>query len=286
MRWAALTVEVGAAASVEAAEQLFYNSGIKGVAIDDTADPVRITGYLPDDDRLHGQIRAINAALNLLPSLGLDGISENVQLGYIEEADWATAWKKYFKPLRIGKRLVVTPPWEDPALGPDELAIVIDPGMAFGTGSHATTQLCLEAIEETLSPGASMADIGTGSGILSIAAAKLGAACIYAVDIDPLAVRIARDNARVNGVTAEFSETLPRNIRYDIVVANIIADTLIDLAPTLHAILAPTGALIVSGIINSRSADVEQAMIKEGLKPAGGKTNGEWILQKYHDRKD
>jgi ribosomal protein L11 methyltransferase len=286
MRWAALTIDIGSVDACETAEQLFYNAGIKGIAVDDTAFPMRITGYLPEDERLAGRVRAIDAALTLLPTLGIESVSGRVSLAYVEEDDWANAWKKYFKPMRIGRGIVVLPPWEAPDLRPDDISIVIDPGMAFGTGSHATTQLCLQALEDAVAPGAIVADIGTGSGILAIAAAKLGASSVYAMDIDPQAVRIAGQNATVNSTVLELSEELPRGRVFNVVVANIIADTLIELSTVLTSLLAPAGILIASGIINHRALDVELAFRESGLSEAVGKTRDEWVVQIYHKQAD
>jgi len=154
--------------------------------------------------------------------------------------------------------------------------------MAFGTGSHPTTRLCLEALEDAVAPGATVADIGTGSGILAIAASKLGASAVYAMDIDPLAVRIAGQNALVNSVTLTLSEEMPRQKVFDVVVANIIADTLIELSHVLSSLTSPRGILIVSGIIASRAQDVEKAFIQAGMSPVQGETNGEWVAQTYH----
>ena len=144
-----------------------------------------------------------------LPGFGITGAGTELTLRYVEEADWANAWKAYFKPFRVGRRLVVTPPWEHPDLTPDDIPLVIDPGMAFGTGSHPTTQLCLTALEDFVQPGQAVADVGTGSGILAIAAAKLGASPVAANDNDPLAVKIARENAAANGVSVTVTEALP-----------------------------------------------------------------------------
>jgi ribosomal protein L11 methyltransferase len=267
--------------AMNAAEQLLYNAGFKGIALNDISVPPRITGYLPEDDRLPAQLRAVDAALALLPAIGIDGISDKAEVSFVEEEDWANAWKKYFKPIRVGKRLIVTPPWESPALADDDLPIVIDPGMAFGTGSHGTTQLCLEALEQSVAPGATVADIGTGSGILAIAAAKLGAGDVYAMDIDPLAVRIATENADVNGTALTVTEEMPEGRTFDVVVANILADTLISLRESLTALTAPGGTFIASGIISHRADDVRAAFENCGFGPVDQRTQGEWVAQVY-----
>ena len=209
-------------------------------------------------------------------SFGITGAGTELTLHYVEEADWATAWKAFYKPFRVGRRLLVTPPWEHPELAPEDLPLVIDPGMAFGTGSHPTTQLCLTALEDYVRPGHSVADIGTGSGILAIAAAKLGAAPVAANDNDPLAVRIARENAAANGVSVEVTDDLPTG-QHDVVVANILADVIIGMSEELHVLLAPGGTLIASGIIDTREADVRQALESIELTHSETRRQTEWV---------
>lgn len=282
MRWAALKIEATDPNRQSALEQILFNSGIKGVAIDDRSVPIKVTGFAPDDERLDPLVKAINGALALLPEIGISDVGEKVDVGFVEEEDWATSWKKYFKPIRIGRHIVVTPPWENPELLSGDLAVVIDPGMAFGTGSHPTTQLSLEAVEQFVWSGAQVADIGTGSGILSIAAAKLGASAVYAMDIDPLAVKIAGQNALVNHVEIECAHSLPANgSEYDVVVANIIAETLIELSSELYRITKPGGKFIASGIINHRADDVIKSMSGAGFSLDDQRASGEWAAQIY-----
>ena len=195
----------------------------------------------------------------VLPTIGITDAGAPT-LTDIDEEDWANSWKAYFKPIRIGKTLVVSPPWEEPVLADNDLLITIDPGMAFGTGTHATTQMCMVLLEDYLKKGDSVADIGTGSGILSIAAQKLGAVKLVAVDNDPLAVKIAGENAIVNSVTVAVQGNFPDNQKFDVVVANIIADTLIELRESLSSIVT-TGILIVSGVIDVREDDVQNAIV-------------------------
>jgi len=171
---------------------------------------------------------------------------------------------------------VVTPPWETPMLVDGDLVLTIDPGMAFGTGSHPTTQLCLATLEDYVRPGQRVADIGTGSGILAIAAAKLGASEIVATDTDPLAVRIASDNVAVNGVRVQTQEMPPKGT-YDLVVANILADVIIGMAESLAGWVAPGGILIASGIIDTRESDVRLAVEGEGFSPLETRRDGEWV---------
>ena len=275
MRWAEIQINTGSSA-VDAVGAALYAAGCGGFEVRETTQPPTVAGYLPVDDRLEERLEQLGDALQKLPEFGVVGAGTELTLRYVEEADWATAWKAYYKPMRVGKHLVVTPPWETPELGPDDLAIVVDPGMAFGTGSHPTTQLCLVALEEYVKPAMVVADVGTGSGILAIAAAKLGASVVAANDNDPLAVTIARENAAVNGVSVAVAETLPPG-PYAVVVANILADVIIGMATQLAVWTQPGGTLIASGIIDTREADVRQAVHAAGFTPKDTRHQGEWV---------
>ncbi len=275
MRWAEIQIDANAEA-VDAVGAALYAAGCGGFEVRETLLPPAVAGYLPVDDRLEERLEALQEALRALPAFGVVGAGTELTLRYVEEADWATAWKAYYKPMRIGTRLVVTPPWETPELGPDDLAIVVDPGMAFGTGSHPTTQLCLVALEEYVKPGMRVADVGTGSGILAIAAAKLGASTVNANDNDTLAVKIAAENAAVNGVAVQVAETLPPG-PYTVVVANILADVIIGMAGQLAEWTAPSGTLIASGIIDTRESDVRLAVEAAGFLSKDTRHQGEWV---------
>lgn len=275
MRWAEIIIEAEPDA-VDAVGNALNAAGCSGFEVRDEAQPPAVAGYLPVDDRLEDRLGKLQDALADLPKYGISGAGTDLTLRYVEEADWANAWKAYFKPIRVGRHLIVTPPWEHPDLGPSDIPIVIDPGMAFGTGSHPTTQLCLGALEDYVKPGHRVADVGTGSGILAIAAAKLGASSVAANDIDPLAVKITRENANVNGVSVEVTEALPDG-SHDIVVANILADVIIGIAEELADLLKPNGALIASGIIDTRASDVREALEAIGLSHLETRRQGEWV---------
>jgi ribosomal protein L11 methyltransferase len=261
MRWAEISIDADTAA-IDAVGHALAQAGCNGFAVNDDAVPVRITGFLPVDDRLEGRLDGLKGSLEALPEHGITGVGEDITVQFVEEADWANAWKAYFKPIPVGKRFVVTPPWENPELTAEQIPLVIDPGMAFGTGSHPTTQLCLTAIEDYVHQGDTVADVGTGSGILAIAAAKLGASSVTANDIDPLAVGIAIDNARVNNAAVDVAETIPAG-PYDVVVANILADVIIGMSGDLAALVRTSGTLIASGIIDTREADVRRELEAE-----------------------
>lgn len=275
MRWAHISVEADEAA-IDAVGNCLNEIGCGGFVVDERPTPRLVSGYVPVDDRLETRLDELSASLSALAGFGVEGAGTEITLTYVEEDDWANAWKAFYKPIRVGERLVVTPPWESPDLQANDIPIIMDPGMAFGTGSHPTTRLCLASLETYVKPGMAVADIGTGSGILSIAAAKLGASTVKANDIDTLAVGIAQKNVRENGVNVEVGVDLPQGV-FDVVVANILADVIIGLSDELDARLAPTGTLIVSGIIDTREADVSAALQARGLSLVEVRRESEWV---------
>jgi ribosomal protein L11 methyltransferase len=277
MRWAEVKIETGPGAA-DAVGNVLRQAGCAGLLICESPDGV--VGYLPTDDRLEGRLEYLKDALVSLPDYGLCDADTEITLRYVEEEDWENGWKAFYKPMRVGRRLVVTPPWESPDLAPDDVPLVIDPGMAFGTGSHPTTQLCLCALEDHVHARARVGDIGTGSGILAIAAYKLGAASVNACDIDPLAMRIAADNARANGVAVDVQEEMPEG-PFDLIVCNILADTIMGLADSLRERLVSDGILIASGIIEGREADVALALGNSGFTALQTRRSGEWVAQIY-----
>ena len=202
--------------------------------------------------------------------------------GTVCEADWADQWKKYYHPIHTGKRLVIVPVWEEYAAAPGETVVLMDPGMAFGTGTHETTRLCAAMIEDVDPAGKRVLDVGCGSAILAISAAKLGAAQAFACDIDPESVKVARRNCELNGtpnVTCAVSDLLagvPEG-KYDIIVANIVADIIIRLAPDARRYLAPGGVFIVSGIILERADDVRAALAAAGWRIERERTENGWL---------
>lgn len=204
-----------------------------------------------------------------------------VSFATVREEDWAEYWKQYYKPLRIGRRLVVKPSWEEYTPQVGDLIIELDPGMAFGTGTHETTALCLELIEKHWRPGP-MLDVGTGSGILAIAAALLGAERVLAIDLDPVAVRVARENIRSNGlegiVEARRGDLLS-GIKglYSLATANILADAIIALASPLVQHLKPKSVFVCSGILREREADVRGALTTAGFRVIDAGRRGAWV---------
>jgi ribosomal protein L11 methyltransferase len=204
------------------------------------------------------------------------------QLRHLGRADWAEAWKAQYRVLHIGQRLVIRPSWLSYTPQPGEVVLTLDPGMAFGTGLHASTRLCLAALERCLRPGDALLDVGTGSGILAIAAARLGAGAVLALDVDPLAVRVARENAALNGV-AEIVEvrqgSLPvePSAGWDIIVVNILAETIARMAPALAAHLATGGLLIASGVLAWQEQLLSEALAAQGFVLAERWREEDWL---------
>ncbi len=211
------------------------------------------------------------------------GIPHEVVASTVNEEDWANNWKKYFKPLPVGKKLLICPSWET-ADNPEARAVLsIDPGMAFGTGGHDTTRLVLETLEQYITPGCDFLDVGCGSGILSIAACLLGAGSALGIDIDALAVKTAVENGELNGLTPPRYDIrlgdLARDVTgtYPMIAANIVADAIIALSPAIPALLAEGGVYIVSGIIDTREQDVLTALDACGFAVVERREHGGWL---------
>ena len=200
-----------------------------------------------------------------------------------KEEDWENAWKQHFTPVRASKRFVVRPPWHDYQPEPDDLVITLDPGMAFGTGTHPTTRLCLELMEAFLSAGSEVLDAGTGTGVLALAARLLGSAHVDAVDIDPVAVRQASQNFAMNdqvdGITIweDALKQSPHREHYDFVIANIISRILIEVHPALTASMKLAGTLLLSGIIDLKEQSVINCYQRAGLELIERRQMGDWI---------
>lgn len=246
--------------------------------LDRPRDVVKIHLYLsPDDD-------AAPTADRLQGLLLAGGIPYSIHCGSVRQEEWETSWKKYYKPVEIGSRLAVAPSWEE--YESDRITLRLDPGMAFGTGTHETTVLCLELLEQYIAGGERLLDIGTGSGILAVAALLLGAGSAEGIDIDPMSVRTALENARLNGVrqrfTAETGDLAAKaHGQYSIVTANIVADAIIRLAPALPPLLAAGGLFVASGIIDEREEDVKAALQETGLQFMQATRKRGWVALLY-----
>ena len=208
-------------------------------------------------------------------------VAGTVEVQGIEEADWENGWKAFYHAMTLGDRLAICPSWET-IDEPGRAVLRLDPGMAFGTGTHETTALCLVALDELVQGGERLLDIGTGSGILAIAALLLGAAKAEGVDIDPMCVRTAGENAALNGVSGRFHVEIgdlsdKASGRYDIITANIVANAIKQLAPQIPALLAPGGTFIASGIIDEREEEVAQAIRAAGLAVCEIRRDNGWV---------
>ena len=262
----------------ETAISLLFELGTTGiVTLEESSDEVSLGAYFDAGNNHEEMISAVRAKF---ASAGLDKMLFEVSITEIADQDWMQKWKEGFEPIGIGHRLVVAPSWKLPAETESRIVIRIDPGMAFGTGTHETTRLCLEAIEKRWRGGA-LLDVGTGTGILAIAAAKLSPQSkITAIDIDPLAVEVARENAGINTASnLDIFAGQPKDCRdqkFDMVVANLTAEVIIDLMSDLVACLADSGLMILSGILTSLAGDVERRAVDAGLEIIERSEAGEW----------
>ncbi|MBE6881603.1 MAG: 50S ribosomal protein L11 methyltransferase [Ruminococcaceae bacterium] len=238
---------------------------------------------------IHVYIKQEKAALECVEfikeRLDSEGIEHEISIVGVNEEDWANNWKQYYHTQRIGKRIVVTPSWEEYTPSGDDVQMRLDPGMAFGTGTHDTTRLCLELLEECVTPETRILDVGTGSGILSVGGVLLGAPSALGVDIDPVAVKVANENAEINEVQdkTEFvcgDLTDKVHGKFEIVTANIVADVIIRLLSTVKNYLLKGGVLIVSGIIDTRADEVENACHEAGFVTEKRLKHGGWVAIK------
>jgi ribosomal protein L11 methyltransferase len=264
MRWVRIAVWVPPRGE-DAAAALLLEAGCRG-----TEHPSEgcVVGYLPADDRFEAIFSRIRSSLAGFPYLGLSDSAPEVSLSFLDEACWDEAWKQHFHPICVGRRLIVAPPWEQPADSEGRIVVKINPGMAFGTGAHPSTRLCLQALEQCVHPGMRVVDLGTGSGILAVAAAKLGAAVVAAADNDPNALRVARANLEANGVADRVilvEADSPKPFRNaDVLVANILAEVIASMAESIPSALAEDGVFIGSGI-----AEGQEPLVTDALETAG-----------------
>jgi len=255
---------------------------------------VEIKGWFPEGTDTNALTETLRERIAGLRAYGIDPGDFSLEEAVIDEEDWAESWKRYFKPLRVSDRLTIRPIWEPYEPGPGEIVIDLDPGMAFGTGTHATTALCLNALDRAIRGGEEVIDVGTGSGILAIGAAKLGARSVLALDLDPVAVSSAKANAALNGlqdrIDVRESDLLgalkaggtndrPLNVSppVDIVVANILAEIILRFIDDVYAALKPGGLYIASGIYVSREPDVRRGLEEAGFAIVHRDEREDWI---------
>jgi ribosomal protein L11 methyltransferase len=270
--------------AVQSVAELFDRWGWGGAVIEQIAGERGetsscIKAYLSAQN--HEALRQIEIGLALLDRVRAAD-HPPLRVCVLAEMDWAEAWKVHYHVLHIGRRLVVKPSWLEYNRWAQDVVIELDPGLAFGSGLHATTRLCLEMLEDTMQPGCSVLDVGTGSGILAIAAGKLGAARVMALDVDPVAVKVARENIWRNGLDAvidvRFGTLAPSHQEnWDIVLANILAETIVDMASVLADSLAPGGTLVVGGIVGERAEAVTSQLRACGLEIIERRDDGDWV---------
>ncbi|UCZ54488.1 50S ribosomal protein L11 methyltransferase [Bacillus shivajii] len=294
MKWSEICIHTTQEA-VEPVSNILHEAGASGVVIEDPDDlykerdtslgevyelspddypdeGVIVKAYLPVNSFLGETVEEIKEAINQLLVYNIDLGHNQVTVSEVNEEEWATAWKKYYKPVKISDRITITPTWEEyEKVHDDELIIELDPGMAFGTGTHPTTVLSIQALERHLKKNDSVVDVGTGSGVLSIAAAKLGASKILALDLDEVAVTTAKLNIKLNKnqdvITVEQNNLLD-GVRDepDVIVANILAEVIVRMTDDAFKSLKPGGKLVTSGIIQGKREQVKDAILNSGFE--------------------
>ena len=317
MNWLELHIDT-THAGLEPVETLLSSLGIDGVVIDDETEfqdflennhqywdyvdedlekemqgKSRVTFYLQADEEGFAKMGEVRIALENLKKTAQACGTLLMTMDSLQDADWENNWKQYYKPMEIGERLLVIPQWEqeDPkvrkALEGGRVPLILEPGLTFGTGSHATTRLCLTALEQAVQGGEKVLDLGCGSGILSIAALKLGAASALAVDIDDKCLDVAYENAAMNGIGRDTytvkvgdilsDEALRAQIGgYDVVLANIVADVIIGLGPMVRSLLSENGVFLCSGIIDTRAEEVTGKLRQAGLEILDTRSSEGW----------
>ena len=312
MKWFSLHIDTSPA-GLEPVSTMLGDLGIDGLVIEDEGDfrrfleqnrqywdyvdeeldrsmagKCRVTFYLEQNEEGLGKIAAVRIAMAELKDRHPEYAPLLLTMEGVEDADWENNWKQFYKPMEIGDRLIVIPDWEE-ADPQGRVALRLNPGLTFGTGSHATTRLCLQALEKLVKPGMKVLDLGCGSGILSIAALLLGAERAFACDIDEKAVDVAYENAALNGVgrdryTVRAGDVLSdQGLRremgggWDVVVANIVSDVIIALAPAVGPLLAPGGVFLCSGVIDDRAGEVREKLEEAGFAVLESRSSEGWF---------
>lgn len=305
--WTEVTIETTTEA-VEAVTNILFENGAQGAMIEDPKDlnpekrneydwdyvdeemiekskddVVKIKTYISDEKNVAEFINTVTEQVKNLTQFGLDIGNGKVYTDSVREDDWANNWKQYYKPTRIGENIVIKPEWEDYEAKDSDLVIEMNPGMAFGTGNHETTSMCVANLEKYVKKDSTVFDIGCGSGILGIVASKLGAKSVLGIDIDEVAVKVANENIVKNGVDnvmkavkGNLADDIDRSIKPDIVVANIMADIVILLSKDVREFLPENGIFISSGIILAKIDEVSEALEKNGFEVIEVQKKGEW----------
>ena len=307
MDWIEITISTNPEGADIVSEALLRQGAVGTQIIDraDVPDPSKPNGFwelidpkmideMPEDVQVKAWFESVEAlrglenCLKALPGLtGMDLGTLAVSQQGVQEQDWSECWKQYYKPFRAGKHLVIKPSWENWDAVPGDLIIELDPGMAFGTGTHETTAMCVEMIEKHYH-GGKVLDVGTGSGILAIAAARLGADSVLGVDIDPMAVRVAQENVEKNGLAKEIvirqGDLVAGldGVRCEFAVANILADVIALLAAPLKAHLTENATFVCSGILKEREQDVVDVLTRNGYQLFDRMQKGDWVALAAH----
>jgi ribosomal protein L11 methyltransferase len=305
MKWSEISIHTTNEA-IEPISNILHEAGASGVVIEDPFDLVKeredkfgeiyqlnpadypeegviVKAYLPMNSFLGETVDAIKNSINNLVSYNIDIGENTVSVSEVYEEDWATAWKKYYHPVKVSERFTIVPTWEEyTPVQTDELIIELDPGMAFGTGTHPTTVLCIQALERTVKQGDKVIDVGTGSGVLSIAAAMLGAESVQALDLDEVAVESARQNIELNKVEQNVTVTQNNllngiNIAVEIVVANILAEVILMFTDDAAKTVKKDGYFIASGIIKQKKDEVKDAIEKAGFETVETLQMEDWV---------
>jgi len=292
-----LTIQINAA-DIETAQDIAIMAAPYGVYVEDYSDLERGAREIARSDLIDEELLArdrsravihvylsiqdhpIEAAAWLAGRLQAAGIAHEIGIQACRSEDWENNWKAHFHPMPVGEKLLIQPVWEEPADPQGREVLLLEPGLAFGSGSHATTRLCMEALERTIKPGCAVLDVGCGSGILSVAAMLLGAGRALGVDIDPMAVACAKENAERNALSCEFIRgDLAAGVsgQFDVIVSNIVADAIISLSEQIAQHLKPGGVWISAGIIDIREGDVLAALEVNGWRVTDRQEEEGWV---------
>ncbi|MFE8696742.1 50S ribosomal protein L11 methyltransferase [Cytobacillus sp. FJAT-53684] len=305
MKWSEISIHTTNEA-VEPISNILHEAGASGVVIEDPFELIRerrdqfgeiyqlnpndypeegviIKAYLPENSFLAETVEEMKEAINNLVLYNIDIGKNDVSISEVNEEEWATAWKKYYHPVKISERFTIVPTWEEyTPVSSDELIIELDPGMAFGTGTHPTTVMCIQALERTVNTGDRVIDVGTGSGVLSISAAMLGAEKVIALDLDEVAVNSARLNIELNKVH-QIVDVSQNNLLdgvepgADIVVANILAEVILRFTNDVASVVKQGGYFIASGIIQPKKQEVKEAIIDVGFEIVETLQMEDWV---------